>query len=140
MIPYTVRWLHADQVAYPTEKYNEVVLDIKRIADVAKSSRGPRTPPPTWLQWAWSKVGQKVEIIQTAVSSLLGMDRVKLMQSEWQMARQRFNRMVRLRSLTEASAGAGRTARCFLRASFIAVLARASCVNDVCTLLWPRTR
>lgn len=88
--------LHVDQVAYPTEKYTEVDLDIKRVADVAKSSRGPRAPTPTWLQWAWSKVGQKVEIIQTAVGSLLGMNRAKLVQTEWQMARQRFNRMVRL--------------------------------------------
>ena len=83
------------QVAYPTSHFKEVKLDIKRISDVAKNSRGPRATPPTWPQWARDKLVQKLGTVQTAVADLLGMGREKLVLSEWQMARNRYNRMVR---------------------------------------------
>ena len=83
-------------MAYPTGQFYEVNLDVKRISDVAKNSRGPRAAPPSWAQWTLGKLTKKLGIIQTAVGDLLGITRDKPVQNEWQLARNRYNRMVRM--------------------------------------------
>jgi hypothetical protein len=82
-------------LAYPTGRFKELGLDIKRVSEVAKPPRGPRrsraaAADATWSEWVAQKGGQ----VHKAYMALMGKSPQKPTQTHWEAARYRYNRMV----------------------------------------------
>lgn len=89
-------------LAYPTDRFKEIALDVKRVSEVARtrvSRSEPKSEEETWYNWAVKKTG----VLQSTLQSLLGRTPPRPPQSHWEAARYRYNRMVDDRSHSRAS-------------------------------------